>query len=117
MAQRPLGNSKIILPLIVGLIVLVELALYFQFPTWLDAIGGVAVFASIPCVIAFLFVEQSGWRALARRYRAVQPITGAWKTCRTAVLATVALNDPDYGRSKVRLCFIKESWNTMPVYL
>ncbi len=106
MAQKPVDNSKFILPLALGAGLIAVLAQYVRLPTFVIVLGCVAFAAAVPGVIAYLFVRQSGWRDLWHKYPAAPAMTGAWQTCRTAIMATVGLDDPDYQRSKVRLNFI-----------
>jgi hypothetical protein len=102
MAQKKLDNSRIILPLVAAVLVLASLIQAGLVP----ALGWVAFPPAALFVIGYLFVKQTGWRELARKYPASPPLRGPWNTCPTAVMATVELGGAEYERRKVRLNFI-----------
>ncbi len=106
MARKTFDNSKFILPFVSIVFLSVLAAQYVRFPTFLIIVAGVAFAAGVLCLIAYLFVRQTGWRDLWHKYPAARTMTDASQTCRTAILATVGLDDPNYRRSKVRLNFI-----------
>jgi hypothetical protein len=107
MADRVSDNAKFIIPAAVALWLLATLVSRDGVPGWLKGLAGVAMVVSIAGLVAFLFLRQSGWRELARRYPAVPALAAdRWRTCRTAVLSRVGLDQPAYERSKVRLSFI-----------
>ena len=107
MAERGTSNAKFIIPAVLALWLVSTLLTHKGVPGWLKGIAGVAMVVAIVGLIAFLFQRQSGWRELAPRYPAVPTLaTDRWRTCRTAVLSRVALDQPGYERSKVRLSFI-----------
>ena len=107
MAERGTNNAKFIIPAVLALWLVSTLLTNKSVPGWLKGISGVAMGVAIVGLIVFLFLRQSGWRELARRYPAVPALAAdRWRTCRTAVLSRVALDQGSYERSKVRLSFI-----------
>lgn len=100
---KRLDNARIILPLVAAVLVLAWLIQAGMLPTWLTNLGWAPLFAAVWFVIGYLFVKQSGWRALARKYPAEPPLRTPWRTCPTAVMATVELGSASYERRKVRL--------------
>jgi hypothetical protein len=103
---RPVDNAKIIIPAAIAMTLVAPLVFSDRVPGWLQAVAGVAMFLAIAGLVAFLFLRQSAWRELARTYPVTRPLTGNWKTCPSAVMAAVSLEDPEYERRKVRLNFI-----------
>jgi hypothetical protein len=99
-------NAKIIIPLAIALWLITPLFFSANLPGWAHALGGIACFVVIAGVVAFLLVRQTAWHELAERYPVKLPVSGPWKTCRTAVIARVSLDDPSYEQQKVRLFFI-----------
>ena len=107
MAERGTSNAKFIIPAVLALWLVSTLLTNKNVPGWLKGISGVAMGVAIVGLVAFLFLRQSGWRELARRYPEVPALAAdRWRTCRTAVLSRVALDQGGYERSKVRLSFI-----------
>jgi hypothetical protein len=72
----------------------------------LDDFTTVATVAAIPLLVAFLFVQKSGWRDLASAYPGGPRSPAGWNTCRTAIFSTVPMDHPAYRRSQVRFVFI-----------
>jgi len=105
-SDRKTSNARFILPLVGAVLVIGLLARYGHLAAWLGALAGVGTFAAIPALIGYLFVKQSGWRDLSRRYPAGSPAAGEWKTCPTAIAAIEPLDSPEYETHKVRLNFI-----------
>ena len=107
MAERGTSNAKFIIPAVLALWLVSTLLTNKNVPGWLKGLTGVAMGVAIVGLVGFLFLRQSGWRELARRYPAVPALAAErWRTCRTAVLSRVGLDQPAYERSKVRLSFI-----------
>jgi hypothetical protein len=106
MAQKRLDNARFTLPLILGVLIIGLLARYGVFSALLRNLATLATIAAIPALVAYMFIDQSGWRDLARKYPATLPIMGTWRTCRTAILSGFSPDDPNYERHKVRLSFI-----------
>jgi hypothetical protein len=99
-------NAKMIIPAAIGLWLVALLVFNNKVPGWLQVVAGLAIFLFIAWLVAFLFLRQSGWHQLARKYPANPPLAGTWKTCPSAVMAAVSLDSPEYERHKVRLNFI-----------
>jgi hypothetical protein len=107
MAERGTSNAKFIIPAVLALWLVSTLLTNKNVPGWLKGVAGVAMGVAIVGLVVFLFLRQSGWWELARRYPAVPALAAErWRTCRTAVLSRVGLDQPAYERSKVRLSFI-----------
>jgi hypothetical protein len=72
----------------------------------ISGLSGIGEFAGVVILIGYLLSSQSGWRRLARRYRAAPPFAGVWRRCRAAVMSTEALDSPGYRAHRVRLDFV-----------
>jgi hypothetical protein len=105
-AKRGTDNARFIIPAAIGLWLVSILVFSDRVPGWLQVAAGLAMFLFIAWLVAFLILRQSGWHDLARAYPARPPLAGAWHTCRTAVMAGVSLDSPEYERRKVRFNFI-----------
>jgi hypothetical protein len=106
MAKKRIDNATFILPLILGVALVGILVQYGILAAWMETLAYITLGATIPFLIGYLFVRQSGWRDLARKYPADPALAGEWKTCRTAILSTEGLDSPDYKSHKVVLIFI-----------
>jgi hypothetical protein len=59
-------------------------------------------FAVAVIVVMFYLIGDAGWRMLARRYRATEPVEVAWQRCPTAQMALVSVDHPDFQKLKTR---------------
>jgi hypothetical protein len=105
-ARRGTDNAKFIIPAAIGLWLVSILVFSDRVPGWVEVAAGLAMILFIAWLVAFLILRQSGWHDLARAYPARPPLAGTWQTCRTAVMAGVSLDSPEYERRKVRFNFI-----------
>ncbi len=62
----------------------------------------IAAFAVAVPLIVFYLMAETGWRALAKRYRETIPFSGRWKPCATGQMAHVSVDHPDFQRTKIR---------------
>jgi hypothetical protein len=69
----------------------------------------VSVFASCPVafavavlVVVFYLFGETGWRALAKRYRVSVPFAGTWTLCPTGQMALVSVHHPEFHKVKMR---------------
>ena len=101
MAYDKNRNAKVIVPLAVaawlgGILVSRE-----GVPAVLEVVYAV-VFALAVIVVVFYLVGDTGWRPLARRYRATEPDRVAWQRCPTAQMSLVSVDHPDFQKLKTR---------------
>jgi hypothetical protein len=93
-------------PYVLGLLavfgILLSLAQSGHLPIWIPY---VLLGISVPFLIVFLMVHQSGWHRLAAHYPLRSGFAGPWRTCRTVVLSPVAQGARGYESSKVWLVF------------
>lgn len=101
-----MDNAKFIIPTAIAFPLFWVLFEKSNAPAWVFTVVAIAFCLWIPALAAFLLVRQTAWYELAMRYPAKLPVKGPWKTCRTAVIARVSLDDPAYEQEKVRLLFV-----------
>lgn len=98
-------NARVIIPLAVGVWLLGILAFSAGLPgpvtVALTVALVVVMFVGIPLVVFYLIAE-TGWRALARQFRAREPFGGRWVTCATGQMAPVSVHSEAFQRSKTR---------------
>ncbi len=101
MKYDPNRNAKLIIPLAIaawlgGMLVSGE-----NVPAVFEVIFGVAFVIAV-LVVVFYLIGEAGWRALAKRYRASVPFSVDWQACATGQMALVSVNDPRFGKVKMR---------------
>lgn len=101
MKHDPNRNAKVIIPLAVaawlgGIVVFRK-----GVPAIFEVLFVVGFAIAIP-VVVFHLIGEAGWRALARRYRAPAPFSGAWKACATGQMALVSVDHPEFHKVKMR---------------
>jgi len=107
MKRKPLGDiAKFVIPAAIAFW-LAEIVVFREgVPSWVQVVAGVAMVAGVAGLVGFLLLRQSGWAELARRFPAGDEKPRAWRTCPSAVMATVSMDSPDYVRRRVRLNFV-----------
>ncbi|MBI3968005.1 MAG: hypothetical protein HY329_20390 [Chloroflexi bacterium] len=100
----PNKNAKVIIPLAVGIWLLsisfLETGMPQAVETAFLVVLTLGMAVGIPLVVLYLMLE-TGWGALAKRYRATEPFDGTWKLCATGQLAMVSVDHPEYRRNKM----------------
>jgi hypothetical protein len=104
--KQPDHIAKTVITLALGMWVVGIIMTRPGFPSWLHGPIAIAMGATIVFVVGFLILGESGWRDLSRAYPGDRGFRGPWRTCRSAVMAAVSLDDPHYVRRRVRLSFI-----------
>jgi hypothetical protein len=99
-------NAKFIIPTAIVFWLVTPLFISLNLPGWVNGLGVIASILFIAGLVAFLMARQTAWHALAEQYPVKLPVNGPWKTCRTAVIARVGVDDPTYEQQKVRLVFV-----------
>jgi len=101
MKYDPNRNAKFIIPLALaawlGAIVVFREGVPVAFRVLF-----VAAFAIAVPLTVFYLIGESGWRALARRYRASVPFSGDWQSCATGQMALVSVDHPAFHKVKMR---------------
>ncbi|HUG98604.1 MAG TPA: hypothetical protein VMQ83_05480 [Gammaproteobacteria bacterium] len=70
-------------------------------PVVFEAMFIVAFAITVP-VVVFYLIGESGWRALAKRFRASTSNPGSWQLCPTGQMALVSVDHPDFHKVKMR---------------
>lgn len=101
MKHDPNRNAKVIIPLALaawlgGILVFRE-----DVPAVFEIVY-VAAFAIAVPVVVFYLIGETGWRALAKRYRASAPFAGTWTLCATGQVALVSVDHPEFHKVKMR---------------
>jgi len=101
MKHDPNRNAKVIIPLALaawfgGLLISRE-----GVPAVVEVIFIVAFAVAVP-VAVFYLMGETGWRALAKRYRATVPFAGTWTLCATGQMALVGVDHPEFHKVKTR---------------
>ncbi len=97
----PNKNAKIIVPLAVAAWLGGILVFKGGVPAIFEVVFVVAFAIAIP-VAVFYLIGETGWRALAKRYRAAVPFAGKWTMCATGQMALVSVNHPQFHKVKMR---------------
>lgn len=95
-------NAKVIIPFVLVTWFVAIWLFRPGMPVFAQAGYVAAVVIAIP-VIVFYLMAQSGWSALADRFRARQAFGGPWRPCPTGQMALVSVQHPDYRRHRLRL--------------
>lgn len=106
MKEKQLDNSKFIIPAAIVFWLVGIFVFKNETPDWLKIVVAFVLFVSIVVLVGFLFLRQSGWRKLVRKFPLTEPFNGELKTCQTAVIDSISIADPGYTKPKVRLNFI-----------
>ena len=94
-------NAKVIIPLALAAWVGGILISREGVPPVFEAVYFVT-FAVAVIGIVFYLMGDTGWRALARRYRSTDADALAWQACPTAQMARVSVDHPDFQKLKMR---------------
>ncbi|HLF04985.1 MAG TPA: hypothetical protein VI855_07185 [Dehalococcoidia bacterium] len=94
-------NAKVIVPLAIAAWLGGMLVFRDGVPAVFEVAFGVAFAVTIP-VVVFYLIGETGWRALAKRYRASVPFSGDWQLCATGQMALVSVDNPEFHKVKMR---------------
>ncbi len=93
-------NAKFIIPLALGAPLVVFVLDRTDAPRAVYVAFAIGFALAIPLLIFYL-MAQTGWSMLAKRFRQSAPFNGAWRSCPTAYMAPVRMDDSGYERSKM----------------
>ena len=94
-------NAKVIIPFVL-VTWLISIALIQDGTPEVAKVAFAIAFAVAVPLIVFYLMAETGWSALARRYRARESFNGQWRPYPTAVMAHVSIDDPDFPRRQMR---------------
>lgn len=94
-------NARVIIPLAIGAWLAGTVAFAVGAPEWVQAAVVIALATVVPLVVLYLMAD-TGWSALAKRYRNMAPFTGRWASVRTGNIAPVSVHAPDYNKRTAR---------------
>ena len=94
-------NARVIIPFALGAWLVAVVGVTIGLPPVVWAVLIVAFAVSVPAVVFYL-LTGTGWRPLARRYRATSDFVGTWQRCATGQMALVPVSDPEFERVKAR---------------
>lgn len=93
-------NAKFIIPLALGAPLVVFILDRTDAPRAVYVACAIGFALAIPLLVFYL-MAQTGWSTLAKRFRQSAPFNGAWRSCPTAYMAPVRMDDSGYESSKM----------------
>lgn len=93
-------NAKFIIPLALGAPLVVFILDRTEAPRAVYVACAIGFALAIPLLVFYL-MAQTGWSTLAKRFRQSAPFNGAWRSCPTAYMAPVSMDDSGYQSSKM----------------
>lgn len=94
-------NAKLIIPLAIAAWLVGIVLSRDDVPVIFDALFIIAFAITVP-VVVFYLIGESGWRALAKRFRATGSGPDNWQLCPTGQVALVSVDHPDFHKVKMR---------------
>ncbi len=101
MKHDPNRNAKVIIPLALAAWLGGILVFRGGVPAVIEVAFVVAFAVTVP-VVVFYLIGETGWRALAKRYRESVPFSGDWQACATGQMALVGVDHPEFRKVKMR---------------
>ncbi len=93
-------NARVIIPLALGAPLVVIILDRTEAPKTVYVACAISFALAVPLLVFYL-MAQTGWSTLAKRFRQNAPFNGVWRSCPTAYMAPVRMDDPAYASSKM----------------